>query len=199
MNNNSKMAQYANQQITEYINENINLLKMDDTNKVYIRRIINELKEYFLNNPFNKIVINSTLFTLRDTEYFGLDSDSIYSIHTADNLAFFLYVNDEFKDIFGYKKKFIIGKCIYCLLHEDDFDQISSIHDKVLRGINVSTVYRLLTNFTENGGFKKYKRFSCCMRKIDNIIVTKMQLLGQADKLFFRSQVKNETTITDDL
>lgn len=137
-----------------------------------LRKKINQQKDFFMDYSFDNININ---FSNNDIEYIN-SKNNIFSIHTADDLAVYLYINNSCNKIFGFKQDYFIGKCLYSFLHKEDVDQLSKTHDYVLSGKNMNTKFRLISNFKNNSG-NKYVEIKAYIKKVDNIIITYISTL----------------------
>jgi len=148
-----------------------------------LRKKINQQKDFFMNYSFDKININ---FSSNDIEYINTKRN-IFSIHTADDLAVYLYITNSCDKILGFKQDYFIGKCLYSFLHTEDVDKLSKTHDDVLCGKNMNTKFRLVSNFKNNLD-NKYVEFKAYIKKVDNIIITYMSQVKSQN-------VNNETII----
>lgn len=133
--------------------------------KSNIREVINKCSDYFINYSFDDIEID--IISIQKIDL----TDNIFSIHTADELAVYVYVSDECNQILGYKQSFIIGKCLYSFLHNDDLENVVQINDSVSNGENLETSFRLRTNFKSSKGIQ-YQQLDTSIKKVDNLIVT---------------------------
>lgn len=158
----------CNKYILDNIKNNLDLIKNDTQIGWIIRKFICENKFFFMEYSFDNLKIN---FTSRDVIHINDKLNNIFSIHSADNLAIYLYINPKYKEMFGFDRNFMIGKCFYSFLHEKDAKMISEKHDMILskNGLFLAT-YRLVKK--TNSQDIKYVKISSCIKKIDNIIVT---------------------------
>jgi hypothetical protein len=169
LSNSNKIGNNKCKQIFKLMETEIDNLRKDESVCYRFRQLINNSHKLFIKYSFNDIKVN---FSSRDIIYINDKPDNIFSIHTADNLAVYLYISNKCKDILGFKRDFIIGKCLYSLLHQDDFNQISQKHDIVLKGNQIDASYRLITNQQCTNGKNQYIRFNATIKKVDNIIIT---------------------------
>lgn len=184
---------YDEDNILHFIQTELDKIRQDFKCRFQVRKIINKCKEFFINYSFDNININ---FTEKDVDHIN-KKDDIFSIHSADNLAVYLYINSKCKDMLGFNQEFVIGKCLYSLLHKDDLDEISKTHDRVLCGKKMLANYRLITNFKNITGRNKYIKISSYIKKVDNIIITYIKPLKEPSVNSYTDEIKNEESSND--
>lgn len=166
MNNRDSYKELDNDNLKDLIKTDIEGIRKDSNLALELRKNINNSKDFFKNYSFDNLNI---AFSPEDVEYISR-KDNIFSIHSADNLAVYLYISKKCNKILGFDQGYFIGKCLYSLLHEDDVEKVSKTHDRVLAGKNILTNYRIMTSFNNDGD--NYIKLSSYIKKVDNIIVT---------------------------
>ena len=135
-----------------------------------MRKMVNECK-VLINHSFDDMELK---FSDRDLRY--INKNNVFSIHSSDPLAVFLYVSKKSHSLLGYSQEQIIGKSFYSFIHHDDLEEISNVHDKVLKGECVKFNCRIVKDEHE-------KRISAYLKKIDNIIITFDEMLLESDSI----------------
>jgi hypothetical protein len=171
------------------INNNINQSISGDRSIGYrTRKYICECKEYYIRYSFDHLKFN---FTTKDIEYFN-NLNNVLSIHSADNIAVFLYVDPNLSNRLGFNRDFIIGKSLYSFLHSHDIDYLSHLHDLVLQGNDEYSNIRLRT-YTNN-----YINIESSIKKIDNIIISYQEPINDNTSLGSHSSYKDNDIESED-
>jgi hypothetical protein len=117
------------------------------------------------------IDINITQEDIKNIDIDYDENKSLIMICTIENPCIILYSNSKSNEIIGFSQNFLIGKSIFAFLHEDDaFRILNSDCQKII-------THRVLTNYKDSTGERKYKWFTTKNKKLKNIIIVYLNIL----------------------